>query len=231
MKPILTIEDEAAIDKFVLDHYVSHFGEDPDIVTDGIVNLKSYNAAKYKILWVLKEANEEGGTGGWSITKKLIRNARDGNKLLKGLANTFTKIIYTTYGILHNLPWDGMDYIKDKPEMIDVLSSIAYINIKKFPGAAVAVSNELTDAYERDKHIILHQIESYDPDIIICGGTIGYLRSDLGLDEGRMFAGECEYYIQEDKLVIGAGHPASRVRSDWYVDGIVKAAQAFAGKA
>lgn len=231
MKPIFTIEDEAAIDKFVLDHYVSHFGEDPDIVTDGIVNLKSYNAAKYKILWVLKEANEGGGTGGWSITKKLIGKARDGDKLLTGLANTFTKIIYTTYGILHNLLWDGLDDIPDKPEMIDVLNSIAYINIKKVPGAAVAICSELTEAYERDKQIILDQIAGYNPDIIICGGTIGYLRSDLGLNEGKMFEGECEYYIQEGKLFIGAGHPASRVRSDWYVDGIVKAAQAFANKA
>jgi hypothetical protein len=230
MKPILTIEDEAAIDRYVLDHYVSHFGVNPDIVTDGIVNLESYNAAKYKILWVLKEANEECGTGGWSITKELISKARDGDKLLTGLANTFTKIIYTTYGILHDLPWDGMDYIKDKPDMIDVLNSIAYINIKKVPGSAVAVGSELTEAYERDKQVILHQIQNYNPDIIICGGTIGYLRGDLGLDESRMFAGECEYYITDKKLIIGAGHPASRVRSDWYVDGIVQAAQAFAGK-
>jgi hypothetical protein len=230
MKPILTIEDEAAIDRHVLDHYISHFGIDHGIVTDGIVNLKSYNDAKYRILWILKEVNEVGRAGEWSITKDLISKARDGDKLLMGLANTFTKIIYTTYGILHNLPWDGMDYTKDKPEMIDVLNSIAYINIKKRPGGSVAVGSELTEAYERDKRVILYQIESYDPDIIICGGTIGYLRSDLGLDEGKQYVGECEYYIQEDKLIIVAGHPASRVRSDWYVDGIVKAAQAFGGR-
>lgn len=39
--------------------------QDVKPVMDGIIDIKQYNKAKYKIIWVLKEANSE--KGGWDL--------------------------------------------------------------------------------------------------------------------------------------------------------------------
>jgi len=230
---MLTQESLAEVDNRVKQHYAPIIEQtDIGIVEDGIVDLQVYNAAKYKILWILKEANEDGGDGGWSITKDLLAHIRDGNRIKSGLEKTFTKVIYTTFGILNDYVFDGMDDIKDDPAMIDIIKSIGYINIKKQPGKAIANHNELKAHYERDKQVVLYQIAQFNPDIIICGGTANYILTDLGLSKAdEQYSGECNYWFNDNRLVIDIQHPNGRSsKTKYYVDGIVEAVRLTLGK-
>lgn len=74
-----------------------------NIVYDGIVNLSEYKSTFPKILWVLKEANSyEDADWDFRYALKDIKN-KSGRGIKYGLIDTFTSIIYTTYGILNNL--------------------------------------------------------------------------------------------------------------------------------
>jgi hypothetical protein len=74
-----------------------------NIVYDGIVNLSEYKSTFPKKISVLKEANSyEDATWVFRDALKDIKN-KSGRGIKYGLIDTFTSIIYTTYGILNNL--------------------------------------------------------------------------------------------------------------------------------
>lgn len=117
--------------------------ENPNLhpITDGIINIKEYNKAKYKILWVLKEPyydKKENGIisgGKWDI--KEVYNAKTELNGKNGFnAKTFYPMIYTSWAILNDFT-ETSNMIKDindkSVEMIDAFKRTAYINIKKIP--------------------------------------------------------------------------------------------------
>ena len=95
------------------------------IVYDGIINLENYLASPIKILWILKEVNSSDSD--WDLRDALsdLKN-ENGGGLKTGWANTFTPIVYTTYGILENVSWSNMGNYYENQEMIDVLKNIEY---------------------------------------------------------------------------------------------------------
>jgi len=236
MKTPITEEDIISIDKFVLDNYERYKDDTTWIVTDGVVDLDSYNQSKYQILWILKEVNEIGegddnsAFGDWDI-RPVLKELKEGNKVKKGWANTFNPIVLATFGILNYMDWNDMDYINDDPSMIDVIKQIAYINIKKQPGRSVVNNAELNEFFERDKSVIFHQIDKFNPDIIIFGGTLNHLKEGLELkEENAVKLNGLNFYIQNDKIYIQAYHPGFRGRKEKYIDDIIAAVRYWESK-
>jgi len=112
--------------------------------------------------------------------------------------------------------------------LIDILKSIAIINIKKLPGLAKSEDKKIQDAYNLYKFIILKQITDYEPDIIICGNTFKYMKDDilklLELKEPNKQNFPTDHYYSDEKLVIDTYHPCqTSITHKEYFDRIIDA--------
>ena len=129
-----------------------HFKREP--IFDGIVSEKDYLNSEIKILWILKDPNSTGEDGAWDMREHIKTNLKTESGILKGWSPTFKKLIYVTNGILNNLSWnDELSHPSYKPEVIDELKKIAYINIKKAGGGPVANANDIQEYYNFWWHI------------------------------------------------------------------------------
>jgi hypothetical protein len=186
-------------------------------IADGIINVEKYIKAKYKILWILKEPVDDWvipeGTsklrnGGWNLVldiynKLTIEEIKKEKKLFVA-----RKVMEATYKLL-----------PEANDELEAFKSIAYINIKKIPGGSSKngkSSNRsvLKAEYIKNKDLLEKQIETYNPDIVICGNTLQFLSEDDYFEkphgsrqpfkEGKQFC----YYLLENRLYINIHHPA-----------------------
>ena len=208
-------------------------------ILDGIIDIEKYLAAKFKILWILKEPYDDfddDGTpfgGGWDLKEVIKSNNSIHN--YSGGKPTFKPMLYTSWGILNDFClWDDMGNVEKEPSMLDALKSIAYINVKKLPGHKSSYYKVINDAYSQHKDILLKQIEFINPDIIIGGGTLGLFLDDLGLSrkDAIRFKG-INYFIKDKKILIEAYHPAQRtsttgVKQEMYCNDIITAVENWA---
>lgn len=145
------------------------------IIPDGIIKLDRYNKAKFKMLWVLKEPHCENG-GGWDMSDFLSNPSdllirKDKFSWLK----TYKLIMLTSWGILNDLQsWEKSLDVWNKQgsaKLLEVLSDIAYINLKKTPGGSSSSPASIANSFKANKDLIIDQIKAYQPDCTICGGT------------------------------------------------------------
>ncbi|MGB4776085.1 MAG: hypothetical protein WBP45_12980 [Daejeonella sp.] len=234
---LLQLQDKAdAIDKIVKSTIKSDT-PNTEPITDGIIDIEKYFNAKFKILWILKEPydsyNEDGIPcgGNWCL-KELIREKRNIEDF-KGEQGwkTFEPMIYVSWSILNNFSsWDYIPNVETDPTILNTLENIAYINVKKLPGYKTSSSLVIEDAYKQYKEILLKQIEDYNPDIIIGGGTLHHFFSDLGFTREQMQQSEnTPYYIlKNNKIYIDTYHPANRGNREEYCQGIINAVKIWA---
>jgi len=181
-------------------------------INDGIIDIEKYSNAKIKILWVLKEVNDkdkDGDIDGGYDSRESIKKI-DVNKKGKW-RSTFNPIIYTSYGILNNyIKWECIESTYHNQSVIDILKSIAIINIKKIPGSSSSNMAIIKDFYIKHKNIILQQIEAYEPDVIIGGGkTLKLLINDLSLN--FIDISPIKYALKKNQLFIDTFHPNNRI--------------------
>lgn len=198
---------------------------DKSPIFDGIIDENEYSKSKIKILWILKEANSTGEDDVWDL-REAIGNLKTEFGIKKGWEKTFRKIIYVVNGISKGLEWDNIPYASDEPDIIDELKKIAFINIKKVGGVSVANDNEIQEFYDKSKELLLNQIETYNPDVIIFGNTFKYFENDLNLNQLNKF-GTCEATAKNNRIYISAYHPGARISEKNYFDDILKAFRAF----
>jgi hypothetical protein len=190
------------IEKIGLDNN-SHF------VIDGIIEPEKYLNAKYRILWILKEANSE--TDSWSYLEKF----KDKEWLYRCGKSipTLKRIIYTTYGILRDCEWHEIPDANNE-KSFEPLQEIAIINIKKIPGGSNSSSDEIQQAYYDNQELLKRQIKIYNPNVVIFGNTLQYFyKSDFeGLETAEEQKTEYGnvFYDTGDKLYIHTWHPAVR---------------------
>ena len=186
-------------------------------IADGIINIENYINAKNKILWILKEPVDE-----WVIVEKTGKPRNGGWNLVLDIYDKLTmedikkdrnlfvakKIMEATHKLL--------------PEINDPLlafKSIAYINIKKIPGGSSKCRKSSSRAilkkeYIKSKDLLREQIETYNPDIIICGNTLQFFSEDNYFEkskgvrqpfkEGKNYC----FYPLKNRLYINIHHPA-----------------------
>jgi len=196
-----------------------HF--DRPVIFDGIVNEIEYNKSDIKILWILKEANSTGENESWDMRGHINKNLKTETGIRKGWSQTFKKIIYVTNGILNNLSWcDELYHPSYKPEVIDELKKVAYINVKKTGGGAKANPNEISDYYKFSKTLLFNQIEEFKPNIIIFGGTYKFFKNDLNLKFNDF--GSCKSALEKGTLYIDAYHPMYTIKEETYFNDILE---------
>jgi hypothetical protein len=183
---------------------------------DGITNIEEFQKAPVKILWILKEANngdEENPILFYQreFHKDITKQNREGKNY--PWWNTYSNILYASYGILHNevfKDFNGMEDVDTKTATIDneyVLSRIAFINVKKGSGGKSSNNSTIAKSYLDNKEALLQQIKGISPDVIINCSKVSELTVDL--KNLNLF-----------KLVLEKGHPMAK--SPWqYVDDIL----------
>lgn len=182
---------------------------DSHFVIDGIIDIEKYLNAKYRILWILKEANSETDT--WSYLEKF----KDKEWLYRcgKSVPTLKRMIYTTYGILRDCEWSEIPDANNE-ESFEPLQEIAIINIKKIPGGSTSENDEIQQAYYDNRELLKQQIETYNPNVVIFGNTLQYFyKEDFnGLEKVEKQNTEYgnAFYDTGDKLYIHTWHPAVR---------------------
>lgn len=188
---------------------------DESIIQDGIINLAKYNESSIKLLWVLKEPHCVNG-GGWDMREFLsdplnLTHRTDDFKWKK----TYKLLMLCSWGILKDFQsWEKS--LEDwntigSEKMLEVLNSIAYINLKKTPGAEKSIPSQIQKGFHANKELILLQIKAYEPDIIICGGTFHFMRSIM--EESGVLA---------EKKFIKAYHPNQKsIKHKNYYDSVL----------
>ncbi len=189
---------------------------------DGIINIDKYLDSELKIMWILKEPNS---------TEELhwrdeIGNLKTESGTKYGWAGTFNPIIYVSFGILNNQKWGQIPYTNDNPEIIDILQSIAFVNVKKTPGESVAFNNEIHEYHSKNKSLLLSQIKLYEPDVIICGNTFEYIGVDIksifeNLEFEKNELSGMSKYQNSTIIVVDAFHPNARKNKEIYCDYII----------
>jgi hypothetical protein len=195
-------------------------------ITDGIINIEYYLRAKYKILWILREPvdkwrkNRKGQiqNGGLNLVREIYAPMKINEINKKLVARRVMKATYKILPKSHNA--------------LRAFKSIAYINIKKIPGLSKGHNpKEIQQAYDDYNELLKYQIETYAPDIVICGNTLQYFSDEnyfIKQNRVELFStpkGQICYYKLKERLYINIYHPAVRDKNDWEkcVDGIVKA--------
>ena len=195
------------------------------LITDGIVNLCEYYNSHIKIMWILKEpyCDKQYGGGGWSIIKDLNEKRALGKK--SDSQSTWHPIIYSSYGILNNfMNYEKMPKLSENLSLSLVLRQIAFINIQKLPAATRTSSATLKRNYETNKEILLQQIKTYRPDIIIGGKTLHLFKDDLHIAKNDEL--KFGHFAKNKQLFINTFHPAqTTVSREEYVNKIIERVQ------
>ena len=193
-------------------------------IYDGVCALEGYSKSKPKIMFILKEAWDEIGEGGpkgggWEIYEPWESMDR--------MNDTWKILMYIVYGVRTGEDYNSMPWANE--EMLDMLKTVAYVNLNKMP--AYKNSGDMSGKYAQWRDILLKQIEGYNPNVIVFGNTFE------GLFEQEEWAQNAEwiekasnpgvtavYKTKNGKILIDAYHPKQRKRGltrDKYIDTIV----------
>jgi hypothetical protein len=189
---------------------------------DGIINIDKYLESEVKIMWILKEPNSSEELN-WRYE---IANIKTETGTKYGWAGTFNPIIYASFGITNNLNWAEIPDTNVDPKIIDILQSIAFVNVKKTPGESVAFDNEIFEYHAENKNILISQINAYKPDVIICGNTFQYIGNDLkDLFKDLIFEydeiSKMSNYQNSKIIIVDAFHPNARKNKETYCNYII----------
>lgn len=196
-------------------------------IYDGIVDIPSYINSPIKIMWVLKEPYEEkdGKGGGWKLGEDLLDKKKRNEVILRKLP-AMQVMTYIIYGVFYNKLFEEMKKIRQEPEMSEVLTHIAWINLSKMPSYTYthSKSDSLRNEYNTWKNILLDQIHNYKSDVILFGNTFNYFKNDIIDKNVTIKKGEnINYFIKNKQLFIDAYHPNQRnLKRKVYVNEIIK---------
>ena len=196
------------------------------VMYDGITNIERYKKVNPKILWILKETNENGNGD-----DRYHREFHEDVTVYPYWKRTYKKIILTTYGIIHNKSYDDMldfSYDKTLKGNYKILNNVAFINVNKTGGKAQSQDWYISECYQKHKETLLTQIDEIAPDVIINCSRVGEVFEDISRQyhlEKKVFTSPDKYTINyacnNKKLIIDYWHPNSRIKNDWYCTQII----------
>ncbi len=214
-------------------------GKDSDDVWpiyDGVADFEGYLASSPRVMFVLKEPyddfkeNSQGITvpygGGWDLPELFSKQAA----AKAWPVMTWQRIIYAMYGFQHDLHYNDMDYIRNNPEMGNVLLSVCWVNLSKMPRYTTSSDGRWRNAFRENwADIFEDQVKCYEPDVIVFGNTFSEV-SDRFLTEGdspepvkapdgRLYINK--YYTKDGRLLVDAYHPGARITVEYWVDSLI----------
>jgi hypothetical protein len=212
------------LDVLIKEHFKVQETKERLLISDGVVNLREYYDSPIKIMWILKEPYCDGNNGGgsWSMTEGLNNERALGKK--PDSQGTWHPIIYTTYGILNNfIEYQKIPKIRDNKDLSLVLRKIAFVNIQKLPAKKRTNDRQLKENFIKKGNdiVLIKQINTYRPDIVIGGKTLHLLKRSIGIAKNQELG--FGHFFKDKTLFINTYHPAqTKVTRDVYVNKILE---------
>lgn len=172
-------------------------------VADGIVNLKKWSSQNTpKVCFFLKEAYTTTDEDQYNLVKDL--DNYEPWKMWKKVA------IWTA--AIHNACKGNIEYNEEilRSKTKELIQSIAVINVKKSNGKSNSNNEDLKKYAIEDSEELKVELEIINPDVIICGYSLGLLKIVLGND--LIIDNTCDnmYGYWGKTVVIDYYHPACR---------------------
>ncbi|CAM4029557.1 hypothetical protein [Shewanella aquimarina] len=149
-------------------------------ISDGIINEKAWEKAPVKVLFLMKEAYESSPDviDEWALNDYLAskRLSELGKSMWWSMAqwvDGINKLIETGEVIQFD------EGYKSNPKLEEAFQSCAVINIKKSSGKSSSTNEDLFAYVNSDWDLLWQQIQSINPDLIICGATYPLIESKL----------------------------------------------------
>ncbi|MGN0800865.1 MAG: hypothetical protein ACI4NU_10615 [Christensenellales bacterium] len=170
---------------------------------DGIVDYQTWIQQKRKVLFLLKETNDYDGD-----LRELLREGYKGT--LWNNVVRWSCAVQPMWKDKENA-WEELEHISFETRR-ELLKRIAIVNVKKTPGSSIAIRRELEMAMRENKGLLQKQIQSIQPDIIICGGTEYYFKNIFDIAEADVMLtdNDTRYCFYDEKLVLFYYHPGAR---------------------
>lgn len=196
-------------------------------ITDGVADFQAYLNSSPRVAWILKEPYDDTSVsgkscgGGWSIPRDCF------NKSTGWKVHTWQRVIYVMYGLKNHLKYAEMDYVRNKPEMGDVLKEIAWLNISKMPAGTTTNSGSLKKAYENVWKPILHeQLDLYLPNVVVFGNTFEICHDlfETAVPIEQVVHNERCYinvFRSNKTILLDAFHPGLRRDVEFYVNSLI----------
>jgi len=124
---------------------------------DGIIDYVSYQDSNPRLLYILKDANDD--------------KSDDLRTFLKGVGQEYTwgVVARWNYAIFNGFPdWNTINGVNAEDMRRKWLKYSAMINLKKTPSSD---KSDLLEVSTLCKDLLLKQIKLYEPNLIICCGT------------------------------------------------------------
>lgn len=185
-------------------------------ISDGAVNADAYQKSNPKIVFFLKEAYSKNNDENWSLTDWLNGGA---------MTKMWSTVSEWTYGIRNTTS----STIPQKPrltrgEKIDLLKTIAIVNVKKSNGKSTSTYADLLNFVKSDLLYLKKELEILSPDIIVCGNNSSLLRAIYGaniqkdkVDSTGLidadFMRQNGYALIDNHIIVDFYHPANQYPS------------------
>lgn len=177
--------------------------ESGTFVEDGVISQEEWMRADKRILFLLKEVNDEKGK--MKSIVNTIRNAVSNRESKIWKRPTFHNMGRWAHGLHHcSKETPPPTYKEADGARRDSLLSCALINLKKTAGGRVA-TKEVEQSAMIYSSLIKRQIEILKPDVIVFGGTYKMVKTHV-LPELNKVAFRVHTY--QDTVCINANHPA-----------------------
>jgi hypothetical protein len=184
-------------------------------VLDGIVDIDGdgFDKAEKKILWILKEANMRNYPENYF---DLSGHLREMDVRHPSFRTTWKLVLEISFAVMKR----AQIWKNDVPEgeilqKEGFMKQLAVIEVKKLFGGGQSGQTDIDNYYEKDKDIILAQIDAIEPDFIINGSRVEKLFNDLKTGESKEIVhpfkvAKCKYKNGKDGIIINVLHPAFR---------------------
>lgn len=189
----------------------------PGFIRDGVVDHEVYWKSKNKVLFLLKEVN---GGKDWDLREFLHEGGR------KQTWDNVTRWIIGINNLDRDITWEEIESISEEQRQ-EALRQIAVVNVKKVSGGHTSVKEQIANAAENNSEMLRHQIDMYEPDIIICGGTDGSYFNNISEYDNPNWKQTKRgiWYVIEPsgRIIISYSHPEARVKDCLLYYGLVDA--------
>ena len=197
----------------------------PRLVSDGLVDEAAYVASSPRVVFVLKEVNDDKGHGGWDLREYVLQ------KDIKWQTwYTVTRWMRGLRRLDRDLTWPEIQAKPSAAERRDALRSLCIINLKKEPGAASSNRAAVHQYASEDSVYLREQFDLYDPDLVICGGVGEAFRSVIDAGPWQRTSRGVRYVEVADSChVIDYYHPQARYPRNMLYFTLIDAVRALWG--
>src|SRR5689334_3007613 len=168
----------------------------------------SYWKAPLRIVWLLKEVNDEGASE--SGLMKWIRAWVKHGSVGKHGKFTAGPIAKVSFGLLNpERPWT--EWCQSSRTYVPALASIAWVNLKALPGGTSSVPAKIRRAFELDRESLAGDLVELKPDIVIGGNTFQFCAE--WLNGWTPYPPNLESYdstVIDGRVWVNAHHPGNR---------------------